>query len=369
MDVLCSLFTAILLLPRTVATPIPSARYLVAREYNSSDLYANWPTYQDLPLHPSFPTKAAWGVWGPEDELGALNYITPATIQAAKREIQEGIAISLNLALDLPNPPLLKTRQGLTHAIIPLSGYQDDVLTLNTQISTQFDGLRHYPYSTNGDISTYQFYNDLISFGDIMSPTKVTTLGMQNSAQKGIAGRAILLDWAGWMDSQNLTFSAFSEQAITAAELDAVAAWEGLPPDFTKPGDFLIVRTAMTKQYKELSEHDQEVLPFRDHYDFLGVEASDEMLEWMWNKKLSIVGSDNVAFEPGALTATIDGTPGRNLHQVFIGGWGQSIVELLDLEQLAETCRRLRRFSFFFTIQNLNVPGGIASPPNALAIL
>ncbi|KAK0479055.1 hypothetical protein EDD18DRAFT_1207658 [Armillaria luteobubalina] len=362
MDVLCALFTVILLLPWSIATPIPSAQYLVAREYNSSDLYANWPTYQDLPLHSSFPTKAAWGVWGPEDEFGALNHITPATIQAAKSEIREGIAISLNLELNLPNPPLIKTRQGLTHAIIPFPGYQDDVLTLNTQISTQFDGLVHYPYSTNGDVSTYQFYNNLISFGDIMSPTKVTTLGMQNSAQKGIAGRAILLDWAGWMDSQNLTFSAFSEQGITATELDAVATWEGLPPDFTKPGDFLIVRTAMTKQYKELSLHDQE-----------GVEASDEILEWMWNKKLSMVGSDNIAFEAGALTATIngtiDGTPGRNLHQVFIGGWGQSIVELLDLEELAETCHRLKRFSFFFTIQNLNVPGGIASPPNALAIL
>ncbi len=58
----------------------------------------------------------------------------------------------------------------------------------------------------------------------------------------------------------------------------------------------------MTKQYKELSEQEQEILPFRDHFDFLGVEASDEMLEWVWNKKLSIVGSDNIAFEPGALT-------------------------------------------------------------------
>ncbi|KAK0477853.1 hypothetical protein IW261DRAFT_1484263 [Armillaria novae-zelandiae] len=149
------------------------------------------------------------------------------------------------------------------------------------------------------------------------------------------------------------------EQGITVAELDAVTAWEGLPPDFTKPGDFLISSPSKI----------QEMLPFRDHFDFLGVEASDKMLKWMWNKKLSIVGSDNIAFEPGTLTVTIDGMPGRNLHQAFIGGWGQSIVELLDLKELAETCHRLRRFSFFFTIQNLNVPGGIASPPNALAIL
>jgi hypothetical protein len=44
-------------------------------------------------------------------------------------------------------------------------------------------------------------------------------------------------------------------------------------------------------------------------------------------------------------------------------------VEFLDLENLAEACHELNRYSFFFTIQNLNVIGGIASPPNAMAIL
>ena len=59
----------------------------------------------------------------------------------------------------------------------------------------------------------------------------------------------------------------------------------------------------------------------------------------------------------------------RSLHQVFIGGWGQSIVELLDLEKLAPALRQLGRSTFFVTIQNLNVVSGIASPPNAMAIL
>ena len=46
-----------------LATPIPNARMLVARQFTSTDLYKDWPTYDELPLHPSFPTKAAWGVW------------------------------------------------------------------------------------------------------------------------------------------------------------------------------------------------------------------------------------------------------------------------------------------------------------------
>jgi hypothetical protein len=50
-------------------------------------------------------------------------------------------------------------------------------------------------------------------------------------------------------------------------------------------------------------------------------------------------------------------------------GWGQSIVEFLDLETLTEKLHELNRFSFFMMIQNLNIVSGIASPPNALAIL
>jgi hypothetical protein len=64
----------------------------------------------------------------------------------------------------------------------------------------------------------------------------------------------------------------------------------------------------------------------------------------------------------------IDSTP-RSLHQIFIGGWGQSIIEFLDLDTLAVELHRRRRSTFFVTIQNLNVLSGISSPPNALAIL
>ncbi len=50
-------------------------------------------------------------------------------------------------------------------------------------------------------------------------------------------------------------------------------------------------------------------------------------------------------------------------------GWGQSIMEFLDLETLAAELHALKRSTFFLTIQNLNINSGIASPPNALAIL
>jgi hypothetical protein len=58
-----------------------------------------------------------------------------------------------------------------------------------------------------------------------------------------------------------------------------------------------------------------------------------------------------------------------SIHETFLGGWGLPIGELFDTRQLAKKCKELNQYTFFFTSMVLNVPGGIASPPNAQAIL
>jgi hypothetical protein len=54
------------------------------------------------------------------------------------------------------------------------------------------------------------------------------------------------------------------------------------------------------------------------------MNASDDSLAWLWEKKLALVGADNPAFESTPFDKTISGVP-RSMHQVFIGG------ELKDL--------------------------------------
>ncbi|KAJ7737415.1 hypothetical protein DFH07DRAFT_753057, partial [Mycena maculata] len=108
-------------------------------------------------------------------------------------------------------------------------------------------------------------------------------------AQKGIAGRGVLLDWGGWMDFQNINFDAFTVlprvfYITQPGQLDAVAEWQGLDPaSFTKPGDFLVVRTGFTKQYTALSAYEQAILPFREGADvpWVGMEVSDASLSWL----------------------------------------------------------------------------------------
>ncbi|KAK6074466.1 hypothetical protein SCUP234_08250 [Seiridium cupressi] len=350
----------------TISKP---GRATVSRQFKGDvDLYADWPSYDDLPLDPSYPTKAAWGVWGADDELGSLNHITNETIKAASTGIALGLAIPLNLQLDMPGPPPNPNRKPLQHLFQPGDGYTDDVVVMNTQVSTQFDGLRHFPYSINNSVETYQWYNDLIpSYNDVIGPSPSKVLGIQVAAQKGIAVRGVLFDWAGWMDSQNKTFDAFSPTSITTDELDAVAEWQGLPTDWSLPGDMLIIRTGWVRQYQTLNLTEDVLLPIGAG-TWIGMEASDASLRWLWEKKLSLVGADNPAFESTPFNKTILGET-RSLHQVFIGGWGQNIVEFLDLEALSEKLHQLNRSTFFVTIQNLNIVSGIASPPNALAIL
>lgn len=38
------------------------------------------PTYDQLPINPKYPKGTAWGVWGENDNLGTLNFLTPERV-------------------------------------------------------------------------------------------------------------------------------------------------------------------------------------------------------------------------------------------------------------------------------------------------
>jgi hypothetical protein len=59
---------------------------------------------------------------------------------------------------------------------------------------------------------------------------------------------------------------------------------------------------------------------------------------------------------------------GIGIHDHVLALWGMPLGELWDLESLATECENHKRWSFFLTSAPLNTPGGIASPPNALAV-
>ncbi|KAK0112829.1 hypothetical protein ONS95_014556 [Cadophora gregata] len=306
-----------------VANPTRSRMVSSGRAFDPQNPYENWPSYAELPLDPSYPTKAAWGVWGADDVHGALNHITQVTIKtAATEEIQTGQAFNLNLELNFIPRPILARRKPTIHLVKPGPQSNDDVITLNTQASTQLDGLRHYPYSepVENRSRTYRFYNDLITnYEEIIGGNMTDVLGIQQAADKGIAARGILLDYKGWMDSKNMSFDPLKAHAVAVSDLDKVAEWQGLKGDWARPGDILLVRFGWIEAFSKLDDNQRQAIVLGSG-EYIGVPASPATAEWLWSKKLAMVGGDNPAFEEHPVAVQDFDGEERSLHQIMISG-------------------------------------------------
>jgi hypothetical protein len=98
-----------------------------------------------LPLQKDGPAGNAWGLFGKGDELGMLNLLTVETTRQAAKEIVNGTRISIDLPLDRFNVPAFG-RQAFHQKVVHKAPrtVNDDILTFNTQASSQWDGFRHF---------------------------------------------------------------------------------------------------------------------------------------------------------------------------------------------------------------------------------
>jgi hypothetical protein len=103
------------------------------------------PNFNELPLRKDGPPGNAWGLFGPNDQLGMLNLLNAATTKAAGKLIVDGIRISTDLPLNKMAFPLFG-RAPFKHEILQKLSrtVNDDEVRFNTQSSTQWDGFRHY---------------------------------------------------------------------------------------------------------------------------------------------------------------------------------------------------------------------------------
>lgn len=116
------------------------------------------PCYANLPPVTGMPHGCTWGLWdkllglSKPDELGTLNFLTPATILAARQEIRHGISLAINWSLDNCQTPH-SNRRTPSHKIMtlreaqgnecPWTGHDDEVY-MNTQSGSQWDGFRKF---------------------------------------------------------------------------------------------------------------------------------------------------------------------------------------------------------------------------------
>jgi len=166
-----------------------------------------------------------------------------------------------------------------------------------------------------------------------------------------------------------------SKHGITVSDLETIAQEEGVT---FKEGDILIVRTGWTKWYDEHSE-EKRLKYVTNGSKWVGVEGSKETVEWLWNHHFAAVAGDTIGFEVwpadpdyrkpyNLLSLEADPDFILGLHDHLLSMWGMPIGEMWDLEGLAAECERQNRWSFFLTSSPLNTTGGVASPPNAIAV-
>jgi kynurenine formamidase len=315
------------------------------------------PTFDELPIKPDFPPHSAWGVFGDDDEIGTLNLLTPERVAAAARLVKTGQVFPMNWELEKPNPPLF-SRSTLSHKIHRRrrNVFDDIYDNFNTQSSSQWDGLRHFGNRQ------YGFYNG-VTEQQIADPANHRS-GIHHWARRGIAGRGVLIDYQRFADNHGIAFTPDEGSGITAEQLQAAADWQGLS---FQTGDILLLRTGWIEWYDGLNEEQRTQLAEPGALRASGLAQREDSLRFLWGNHFAAVASDTPSFEAAPLPAP-SGESGEALHDTIIGLWGMPIGEMFTLDALASACAADQRYEFFFTSAPLNKLGGVASPPNALAI-
>jgi hypothetical protein len=322
------------------------------------------PSFSELPLDKNGPPGNAWGLYGKDDELGALNLITPQTVQKAAQEIQTGQRVSLDWYLNMPSfpsfgrPPFGWKMENRSHPDGTKRTVNDDHLDINTQSSSQWDGLRHYGYQQAKRYYGGRTQQD-VEESEVIGIDRVAHIG-------GITARGVILDYPRYREKKRLDkVNALEANNINAEALKDMLKETGVQ---TQAGDILLLRTGFTRDYSALSISDQKALATKPP-TFLGVESSKAVAQWIWESGFVAVAGDAPSFEmsplvgehnkPGGIWAgeawENDMQGGGLLHQWLLAGWGVMIGEMWDLEALCEKAVELDRSTCFVSSVPLKV--------------
>lgn len=308
------------------------------------------PSYATLCERTDAPKGSNWGLFGKDDQLGTINFLTPERVRAAAALVRKGVSFGLNWRIDLPDPPLFG-RGAHRHSVVEMgAGFaMDDWLdNFYPQRSSQWDSLAHAGHPIRG------YYN----FATREQVRTGQRNGIENLARRGIAGRGVLLDVARHQAAKGTPIDARTPFRIMPALLEEVAVAAAVE---IRPGDILLIRSGFTDNYLRSDRAAREAM--QEEMAFPGIDASIEMAGWLWDHRIAAVAGDSpsVEFNP------IDPATGW-LHMRALAYLGMPFGEMWDLEAYAADCAEDHVYECFLASAPLHVPGGIGSPPNALAI-
>ena len=300
-----------------------------------------------------------WGNWGPEDEVGSLNYLTPEVIMKAAGSIKQGKVFTLQVKMANPEgDPVWPGRSGAVRTTVIDEGhyiagkgvnfaggahYADDYMTCFLQGSTQYDALGHVWY----DGQIWNGYDAKTTIGGL---AKASVLPL---AEKGIVGRGILLDMARFRGKDVLDVA----ETFTHEDLMACAKAQGTE---ILPRDIIVIRTGWIGKFYKVTREE-----FYGNFVEPGLTHSDALVRWFHEMEIPNLVTDTIANE-----VTVDPVSGvvLPLHNALMRNLGVTLTEICWLDDLAADCVADGQWTFLYVAAPLKVVGGTGAPVNPIAI-
>lgn len=299
-----------------------------------------------------------WGRWGADDQVGALNFLTPQEVLRGVQHIRSGEVITLQRLIGDPaGDPVWPGRAPAVRTMVcdestwdaesapKFPGgvhYADDKIDAFLQGSTQYDALGHVWY----DGRIWNGYDARTTIGGLRQAS-VEPLG-----ERGIVGRGILLDMARYRGKPSLD----KGETFTHEDLQACAAAQGTA---IEPHDILIVRTNFLAHFYA----DREAF----YKDFCepGLCYSKELVQWFYETEIPNLVTDTIANE-----VTFDPQTGvaLPLHCALMRNLGVTLTEICNLERLAQSCAQDGRYTFLYVAAPLKIHQASGAPVNPVII-
>jgi kynurenine formamidase len=283
-----------------------------------------------------------WGRWGKEDEIGALNLITPAKRRQAAGLVKDGVTVSL--AGDVNTDKAVDNGQPYEHSITQAgpTGAAD-------RIGVSYHGYAH----THIDAFAHRFFDGKMWNGFSYEEVTREAGAKKNSIynlHNGIFTRGVLMDMARLKNVPYL-------EPGTRIFVEDLEAWEKRAGVKVSAGDAVFIRTGRWARRAKLG-------PWNAAREVAGLDAS--VIPWLKQRDVALLGSEAAQdASPQPQGSEIGGLP---LHDFALIMLGVHLFDNTNLEAVAEAAASRKRWEFLLSGAPLPVRNGTGSPINPIAV-
>ena len=283
-----------------------------------------------------------WGRWGPDDEIGTLNLITPEKRLAAAALVQEGIIVSLAATA--------QTEQTIDNPC-PIEW---EMASLGPTGATDRIAYRciHGPGTTHIDGFGHRFFDGRMWNGDSVSEFVTIEEGAKKNSvltmKDGIVTRGVLYD------IPRLKGVPYLEPG-TQITVEDLEAWEARSGVRVGAGDAMLLRWGRWARQDAIG-------PFDTGAEAAGLDNS--VIPWLKERDVAIIGWET----PGYMPQPPGDLPRIALHDFALTMLGIHLLDRADFQALSEMAAAQERWEFMLTIAPLPIPNGTGSPVNPIAM-